>query len=346
MKVDTLQHRLQRGLLNAWTHRGLVACLLWPVSLLFGLLVTIRRQAYARGWLQSQATNAVVLVVGNVIVGGAGKTPTVIAICQHLQMSGLRIGVISRGYGRRTTDCREVHPSDSPYDVGDEPLLIRQKAQIPVFVAKTRIEAVHALIQHYPQTQIVVCDDGLQHYAVKRNIEVCVFDGRGVGNGWLLPAGPLREYWPRKPLPPQKEPLLVLHTGEHARFTGYRARRQLGAFALRKDGSTVALSEFAKRTDQNLIAIAGIANPQAFFNMLGAKGIHLTECIALPDHYDFGSKNLNKYMGDCVFCTEKDASKLWQTVPNALAVPMELVVDSDFWIALDHRVTQALNASL
>src|SRR5512133_2946254 len=151
------------GLTRAWLRRGWLAWLLWPLSMLYGLLVRLRKAMYRLGWLASGQLPVPVLVVGNVVAGGAGKTPVVMAVVQHLQARGIRVGVISRGYGRRNEDCREVLPGSMVEDVGDEPALIRRRTSAPVFVAARRIEAGRALLARYPRTQLLVCDDGLQH---------------------------------------------------------------------------------------------------------------------------------------------------------------------------------------
>jgi len=205
--------RLQR----AWLHRGPLAWLLWPLSLLYAALFSLRRWFYGIGWLKAYRVRVPVIVVGNVIAGGAGKTPVVMAVVRHLQARGLSVGVVSRGYGRRTDDCREVLDESDPQDVGDEPALIRRATGAPVFVARRRVEAARALLARHPATQVIVSDDGLQHLALARDVEICVFDDRGVGNGWRLPAGPLREQWPR-PCD------LVLHSGEHPAFEGFATR--------------------------------------------------------------------------------------------------------------------------
>ncbi|MGZ5194841.1 MAG: tetraacyldisaccharide 4'-kinase, partial [Ramlibacter sp.] len=181
---------------RAWLRRGALAWLLLPASLLFGLVVTIRRAAYRLGWMRSERVPVPVIIVGNVVAGGSGKTPVVIALVRHLRARGIAVGVVSRGYGRRTAGCREVRATDAPEDTGDEPLLIARETGAPVFVAPRRADAARALLAAYPATRVIVGDDGLQHYAMARDVEICVFDERGIGNGWLLPAGPLREGWP------------------------------------------------------------------------------------------------------------------------------------------------------
>jgi tetraacyldisaccharide 4'-kinase len=284
------------------------------------------------------------VVVGNVVAGGAGKTPTVIALVQHLQAAGIRAGVVSRGYGRSGDDCLEVLPETPPELTGDEPALIRRATQVPVFVAARRAEAARALLAAHPGTQLILCDDGLQHYALRRDIEIAVFDDRGAGNGWLLPAGPLREPWPERlhrGLRPDGGGIdLVLHTGTLPAFEGFRSTRRLADHALRADGSRVALDSLAGTP---LIALAGIARPQAFFAMLAARGLTLAEVRALPDHYDFDSYPLPADGGYSLICTEKDAVKLFFRQADALAVPLVFEPEPAFFAAFDALLAPLLS---
>ncbi len=346
---STRRQALQSALLRAWLERGLLATLLFPVSLFFGALTGARRQLYALGLLKIRRVDALVVVVGNVVAGGAGKTPTVMALVQHLQMQGYVVGVISRGYGRANTACTEVMPDALPQNTGDEPLLIRRTTQVPVFVGRTRIEAATALLERYPLTQIILCDDGLQHYALYRDLEVCVFDDRGFGNGWLLPAGPLREAWPRNPLSQAgqgDDRLLVLHTGEHAAFSGFTAQRSLAPFAKCSDGTTIALSALGEPGTKPLLAVAGIAQPESFFSMLRTGKVPLAKTLALPDHYDFDSFLRNAYGGYGIICTEKDAAKLWSTTPDAWAVPLVFTPQPAFFDAVTARVAFLMSTKL
>ncbi|MGJ7541433.1 tetraacyldisaccharide 4'-kinase [Variovorax sp. LT1R16] len=317
------------ALQRAWLKRGPHACLLWPVSLLFGALAALRRGLYRVGWLGTQRVDVPVLVVGNVVAGGAGKTPVVMAIVQHLQARGMAVGVISRGHGRRTDDCREVRADSDPRDVGDEPALVRRATGAPMFVARRRIDAARALRAAYPDVHVLVSDDGLQHLALARDLEICVFDDRGIGNGWLLPAGPLREHWPR-------HADLVLHTGAHPAFAGYTAQRRLADVALRSDGTAVPLSALQGSA---LIAVAAIAKPDAFFAMLRARGLAPASCIALPDHHDFEDWAPVPPDQATVLCTEKDALKLWRRQPDALAVPLRFTPEPAFFSALDAQLS-------
>ena len=333
------QSRLQRILISTWTRRGWLAWLLWPVALLFGALAALRRSLYRTGWLKTQRVPALVIVVGNVVVGGSGKTPVVMALVRHLQARGLPVGVISRGYGRQATDCREVLDDSPIEDVGDEPALIKRATGVPVFVADRRIEAARALLACYPATQVIVCDDGLQHLGLQRDLEICVFDDRGIGNGFLLPAGPLREPWPRAAD-------LVLHTGAHPTFAGFTAQRTLARHALRADGSQTRLADLAQDGAPPLLAVAAIAKPEDFFAMLRAQGLTLARTMALPDHYDFNSWSCNDYAGYTLICTEKDAVKLWHQQADALAVPLVFTPEPAFLARLDTLLPVLLAARL
>nr|WP_231402550.1 tetraacyldisaccharide 4'-kinase [Caenimonas aquaedulcis] len=316
---------------RAWLRRGVPARLLWPVSLLYGALAAARRAAYRAGLLRVTSLPVPVIVVGNVVAGGAGKTPVVTALLEHLAARGIEAGVVSRGYGRQTTDCRAVEPDSLPADVGDEPLLIARTGA-PVFVARRRVDAARALLLAHPRTQVIVSDDGLQHLALARDIEICVFDARGTGNGWLLPAGPLREKWPR----PAD---LVLQAGDGPGAGGWAMRRTLASFAVSADGTRI---EWAELRQRHLTAVAGIANPRAFFDMLRENGLQPDRTIALADHHDYAAPPVP---GDeAIVCTEKDAVKLWRLRPDAWAVPLRVEIPRGFWDALDRLLDAKLSS--
>jgi tetraacyldisaccharide 4'-kinase len=320
------------ALQRAWLRRGALAWLLLPASLLFGLVVAIRRAAYRLGCVRTERVPAPVVVVGNVVAGGSGKTPVVIALVLHLRARGIAAGVISRGYGRRTTDCREVRACDAPEDTGDEPLLIARETAAPVFVAPRRADAASALLAAYPSTRVIVSDDGLQHYGMARDVEICVFDERGIGNGWLLPAGPLREGWPR----PAD---LVLRPAARAELGGFEVRRHLADFATRANGEQTTLTALR---DRPLAALAGIATPDAFFAMLRERGLRVERTIALPDHADIAAETLPREAA--LICTQKDAVKLWRLRPDAWAVPLVVEVEPAFWEAFDRVLDAKLSS--
>jgi tetraacyldisaccharide 4'-kinase len=200
------------------------------------------------------------------------------------------------------------------------------------------------LLAAHPATQVIVCDDGLQHYALHRDIEIAVFDERGAGNGWLLPAGPLREPWPeRRQRGARRDGRgidLVLHTGALPAFEGFRSTRRLADHALRADGSQVALSSLSGVA---LIALAGIAKPHAFFDMLKARGLALAETRALPDHYDFDSYPRPPDKGYTLICTEKDAVKLFPRQTGVLAVPLVFEPEPAFFAAFDALLARQLS---
>jgi tetraacyldisaccharide 4'-kinase len=320
---------LHQQLPRVWTSKGLLAWLLLPVSWVHAALLSARGLAWHWGWHQAHRLPVPVIVVGNVVAGGAGKTPLTMALVNHLQQRGWRVGVISRGHGRKTHDTRAVMPDSLPNEVGDEPLLIRQKTGVPVWVAALRAEAGLGLLQAHPEVNMLVCDDGLQHWALARDLEICVMDERGVGNGWLLPAGPLREPWPR----PVE---LLLHTGQNGLPGGFQAQRQLAPMTHDAQGRSLALSSLI---GQPVDAVAGLARPEAFFAMLRAAGLQLEHTTALPDHFDY-AHGAPDATDRPLLCTEKDAAKLWQHQPRALAVPLVLTPEAAFWQALDQRLAE------
>lgn len=326
-------------LARSWSRRGLVACLLWPFSRLYGLLAALHRWFYRAGILKTERCAVPVIVVGNVVAGGAGKTPLVIALAQHLQRQGLKVGIVSRGYGRRGKSCLEVLENTPVSLCGDEPALILRARAAPVFVANHRIDAARALLEKYPATQVIICDDGLQHHRMARDIEITVFDDRGIGNGWMLPAGPLRQSWPLR-LPMHG---LVLHTGQSPAFGGFVSTRRLADHARAVDGDEVRLDDLKH---QPLVALAGIASPGAFFDMLRARGLELAQTISLPDHFDFSRGTLPVQPGVTVLCTEKDAVKLFglpdYSAFRLLAVPLEFSPEPAFLKAVDDRLIPLL----
>ncbi len=330
----SLAARLSQRLQRAWyraDRKDWLSLALLDVSWVFGGLVKLRKKLYASDVLHSTRLNVPVIVVGNVIAGGAGKTPVVIEIVKHLQQRGWQPGIVSRGYGRKGSGVLEVLSSTPVSESGDEPALIQSAVNAPVFVASDRAEAALALLGAHRQVNVIVCDDGLQHLALQRDIEICVMDERGVGNGRLQPAGPLREHWPR-------EVDFLLHRGGFDQ--GFIIQRELAPHALRADGSQVPLHELA---DQSLVALAGIAQPENFFSMLRACGIPLQDTVALSDHYDFNSCPRTLLKGQSLICTQKDAAKLqqapWAKELTILSVPLVVTLPQSFYTALDEKLS-------
>lgn len=324
---------MKQLLQRAWLSRGWLARLLWPIGKIHGTVVRLRLSLYRKGLLPSTHFGVPVIVVGNIVAGGAGKTPLVVELVRHLKAKGLPVGVVSRGYGRVGHACLEVKAETPVSQSGDEPALIKRATNAPVFVASRRTDALRALLAAYPATAVVVCDDGLQHYALQRDIEIAVFDDRGIGNGWLLPAGPLREPWPARK---QQGVDLMVHTGQKPAFEGFTSSRQLADHAVAATGSRVELTALRGRP---LVALAGIANPDAFFSMLRERGLTLEKTLPLPDHHDFVETDLAGCAGLTVVCTEKDAVKLFSMPALArlqiLAIPLAFSPEPAFFSALD-----------
>ena len=328
---------------QAWCSRGPIACLLWPVSQLYRAVIVSRAWLYRRGIFSAQPAYVPTIVIGNVVAGGGGKTPLVMALVAYFSGQGIQVGVISRGYGRKRADCQEVR-LDTPIDEsGDEPALIKRAQAAPVFVANDRVLAAKSLLAAYPQTRLVICDDGLQHLRLARTVNITVFDDSGLGNAWLLPAGPLRQPWP---LTKQSVRNLVLHTGLKPAFSGFSSTRKLAEYAVAADGAHVSLASLqcVASTQSDLIALAGIAHPDAFFDMLRSLGLPLGRTIALADHADFSRLDLASLMQPgqaqlTVLCTEKDAVKIFALpqIPSVriLATPLLFTPEAAFFLALE-----------
>jgi len=326
----TLAAGIEALLARHWwqPRRSALAQALRPLSWLYGALADRRRRAAVPVRLPVP-----VIVVGNFIVGGAGKTPTVIALVQALAASGRRPGVVSRGYGRREAAAREVAGDDAPAAVGDAPPLLHPRTGLPVSVGRDRVAAGHALCAAHPQVDLLVCDDGLQHHALARDAELVVFDERGAGNGLLLPAGPLREPLPQR-LPPHMRIVYTAGTVSTA-LPGALALRHIGAawpLAAWRAGDAGQAQPLSALRGRPLLAVAGLAAPEKFFAMLEAAGLTIDR-LPLPDHHDYAALPWHDGIAEVV-TTEKDAVKIdpsqrgktqvW-VVPLDLTLPSALV---------------------
>jgi len=300
--------RLQAALQSAWQHGGVLAQALRPLGALFGLITRLRAALYRLGWLRTASLPVPVIVVGNWIVGGAGKTPTTLALLQLLQGQGYRVGVISRGYGGSAEGCSLVSRASSAAEVGDEPLLIHLRSGVPVAVGRDRVAAAQTLLAAYPLTQLLISDDGLQHWRLPRALSVLVFDERGLGNGRLLPAGPLRQ---DRRL--SGEPQLVLYNAPTAStpLPGHLAQRRLAGAVSLADwwaGRPAQADALQALRGRPLLAAAGLARPERFFTMLREQGLTILP-MPLPDHHDYAEL---PWPADTatLLITEKDAVKL------------------------------------
>lgn len=317
---------------GVWASRGLWARLLWPLSVLYGLLLALRRRLYRWGVLKRVKLSVPVLVVGNVIVGGAGKTPVVIELAQRLRAKGWRVGVVSRGHGRRSDTVMAVNPQSRPEEVGDEPLLIHRRTAVPVTVGRDRVLAAQALLAAHPEVDLIVCDDGLQHLRLWHDAALCVFDPRRTANGWLLPAGPLREPWPLRSPAPHAWVL----SSENPPWAGaWSVARTLSDVAQNGRGDSIPLRELPGP----IHALAGIAQPERFFNALRAAGLTLVQTQAWPDHAPMDPWQAP--VPGTWLCTEKDAVKLWHRHPEVWAVPLQVSLPHD----LVHEIDRALRSN-
>ncbi len=322
---------MRRALQSAWLGRGPLAWALSPVSLLYGLALRLRAGLYRAGVLAVERAPVPVVVVGNVVAGGAGKTPVVMALAERLTAQGLKVGVVSRGHGRRGGECRPVTAASDPAEVGDEPLLVASRCRVPVFVAARRPQAVQALLQAHPGTQVILSDDGLQHRAMARDVEICVFDRRGAGNGWLLPAGPLREPWPRAVD-------LVLRD---AAGTGNRRLRRTPATGAATHGAPTASASTCRCWQRRASAPRSPASPSRRPSSISCappgSGCRTPgPCRTITTSVPTGPGPSTQLP---LLCTEKDAVKLWRRQPDAWAVPLELDIEDGFWPAL-HSLLQ------
>ncbi len=315
-------HRLQR----IWAVRGPWARLLLPMSWFYALLGRLRALLYRVGLLRVRRLPVPVVVVGNLIAGGAGKTPAVRAVVDILRSHGRRPGIVSRGYGRRDHRVAEVETESSVQTVGDEPLLLRLRSGAPVVVGSDRPAAARELLRRHPQVDVIVSDDGLQHLALPRDVSVVVFDERGVGNGWLIPAGPLREAMPRSLGPAT----LVLYNAPKPStpLPGFTSTRSLrGAVELARwwAGEPADPQALRALAGHQVVAAAGLAHPERFFQMLRSAGLDV-QALALSDHHDYATLPWPRETSD-VLVTEKDAVKLR---PERVAPTRVWVVALDF----------------
>jgi tetraacyldisaccharide 4'-kinase len=237
------------------------------------------------------------------------------------------VGVIARGHGGQQHGWAEVTENSLASQTGDEALMVKKRLGLPVFIAKKRAQAALALLRTYPQTQLIISDDGLQHRALHHDIAICVFDDRGLGNGFLLPAGPLRETWPRQFTLGVTQ--IKVHTASKAFEDSLAAHRQLAGFAVNGRGEKRDLRVWA---GQVVDALAAIAQPQAFFSALQSAGLMLSQTQAFPDHAPLADWQPSH--GRDVLCTEKDAVKLWPRHPQVWAVPLLCELPEVFWDTL------------
>lgn len=305
-----------------WYGRHPLRWVLWPFAVGYQFIASIRRFLLQRFFQKKSAVP--IIVVGNLSVGGVGKTPLVIALAKQCQARGIQVGIVSRGYGATITAFPyEIQPNDLAKQVGDEPLLLAQKTGCPVVIAPDRMQAVEYLQSKY-QCQMIISDDGLQHYKMGRAIEIVVIDGiRQLGNGLCLPAGPLRERASRL-----KQVDFIVVNGE-SWPNAYPMHLHAGEITKLIDGKTQAIAALPS----SIAAIAAIGHPHRFFKTLRELGLTFAE-YRFPDHHAFCAEELN-VVENAVIMTEKDAVKCYEFATDTMYfLPVQAEVDPQFWNAL------------
>lgn len=322
MRIDSL-----------WYKPNPLRYLLLPFTVLYRLTIRLRRYAYASGLIRTGHLPVPVIVVGNITVGGTGKTPFVIWLVDYLRKRGFRPGVISRGYGGQSESWPQaVSGTSDPSQVGDEPVLIAQQTAVPIFVGPDRIAAAEALLDAHPTCSIIVSDDGLQHYALGRDIEIVIIDGqRGFGNGLCLPAGPLRE-----PITRLRDVDIQISNGTQ-RDQAFTMHLQPRAFCSLDTNENLPLDAFSGK---KVHAAAGIGNPDRFFSSLRSLGCDVVE-HPFPDHAAFSEEDFDFVDNAPIIITEKDAVKCRSL---ALENVYYLRVDAELDVLIETRLQRLLSA--
>ena len=319
-----------------WYQSSIFLWLLLPVSWLYCLIIFVRRKLYQLNIKRSYDCEIPVIVIGNISVGGTGKTPLLISLCDYLKEKGFSPGVVSRGYGGEFSGIKQVSDADTAKSVGDEPLMIYKKTSVPVVVGTDRVAAVRYLVSNN-QCDVVLSDDGLQHYRMRRSFEIAVVDSvRRFGNGFCLPAGPLRERRSRL-----NDVNMLIYNGD----TGIKSDEysyQLEITGLQRLSGTEKkeLSSFAGRS---VHAVAGIGNPSRFFKQLQDNDITVIE-HPYPDHYSYCQDDFADWGDECIIMTEKDAVKCRQLALNdAWVLSVTAVFSSELESSLSSKLLPILN---
>ncbi|HLF11365.1 MAG TPA: tetraacyldisaccharide 4'-kinase [Gammaproteobacteria bacterium] len=317
-----------RALNALWYGGHPLRWVLWPVSMGYQLIAALRRAAYQRGLLRIVELPVPVIVVGNISVGGTGKTPFIIWLAEHLAQRGLRAGIVARGYrGRAAVWPQWVGADSDPREVGDEPVLLARRTGCPVVAGPDRVAAAQHLLARSP-VDVVLSDDGLQHYRLARRLEIAVVDGvRGMGNGLCLPAGPLREPVSRL----REVDAIVVNGGDWGHAGVFRAQAVVTRVQQLVGQEQRTLDTF---TGQPVHAVAGIGNPERFFDLLTAAGLDVIP-HPLDDHAELASEQLRFEEAGPVLVTEKDAVKC------------EAMAHADVWcVSVDLRFDASSTARL
>lgn len=307
-----------------WYREGLTpfTAALLPFSWLFGIVSSIRHWCYQRGFFHSTRFDVPVIVVGNITAGGTGKTPCVIALARHLASKGYHPGIVSRGFGGKHSAAMVVHHNSNTRRAGDESVLLSRECHCPVVIGADRVAAVKTLLKEYPECNVIIADDGLQHYALDRTIEIVVIDHlRQFGNGYLLPAGPLREPVTRL----QTVDFVVMNGGISGNYYCMKVRPLFWVNLY--DHHKKSYEEFDRAAAH---AVAGIGNPDKFFNMLRHDRYQIVEHM-FPDHHTFRAKDLAFEDGMSILMTAKDAVKCEKFADDRMwYLDIDVEFDRDF----------------
>ena len=323
---------MEAWFIREWQRNSLWQVLLRPVSWLYVSMVGLRRLLYHAGVFKSEPIGVPVIIVGNITVGGTGKTPVVLALAQYLTRKGWRCGIISRGYSRpaapdtmhrpRANVIRVAAEPAGSSVMSDEAILLANRSGAPVYISADRRCAARTLLHDHPEVDVLICDDGLQHYALQRDLEICVIDGvRGFGNGALLPAGPLREPLARlgrvdaiviNGSTPAAQQDLDLDLDLDLEYVAPKYSMMLGNELLVRvrDGEKISIAQgLGEFVSKSILAIAGTGNPSRFFRHLSTLGFKAARTQAFPDHHPFVASDFANTDAQIILMTEKDAVK-------------------------------------
>ena len=324
--MQAMRTKLTHQLEDAWYGRTGLTLVLRPLSWLFIAVATLRRFGYQIKVLKQTKLAVPVIIVGNLTVGGTGKTPLVIWIANYLKQAGYKPGIISRGYGGLARHWpQQVRPDADPIMVGDEAVVIARRSQCPMAVGPDRVAAGEALLK-YADIDVIISDDGLQHYRLDRDVEILVIDGiRRFGNGYCLPAGPLRER------PSRKDEVDIIITNGIAAQGEYPMKYEGMRLINMVSEQAAELTEFK---DKVVTAIAGIGNPDRFFNYLRKTGLRIST-ISFPDHFHYQAESLQSVNDQTVIMTEKDAVKCQRFArPGWWYLPVDVELPEEFGLSL------------
>ena len=310
------------SLADHWYRRSALSLLLWPAGAAVGLVARLRRWLYRLRVLRSYSAGLPVIAVGNLVVGGAGKTPLALWIAEFLASKGWSPAIVSRGFGGAALSPRAATIVSDPLEVGDEPVVLARRSGCPVWVGADRAAVIAALRGKHPDCDVVILDDGLQHYRLRRDLEIAIVDSRGFGNGRLLPAGPLRE-----PVSRLRTVDAVIAHGTDA-VPGYRMR--LEGSELHRATDARERRELQSFAGQRVHAAAGIGDPERFFGVLRSHGIDVV-AHPFPDHHPYRASDLDFGDSAPVLMTEKDAVKCKRFAqPHHWVLPVHAVMDAAF----------------